>query len=101
MGNCEMYKIPNKYKFVGDHPKLTTGASYSLPEVGRIIDINPKTMHSRMRGKTEITNAQLGPVQTKFRNGDQPDHWQIGGHVADRLENQVMKLSQQWLGKAL
>ena len=85
-------KAPKHYLFVGHHEKLITGALYTVTQVALIIGVNSKTMHSRMRGKIEITNKEIRQTE-ETRLG--PKNTREG--LYDRLESKAMKKSDKWL----
>ena len=83
-------KPPIQYVFTGNHERLVTGATYTIPEMAIIVGINDKTMHSRMRGKCEFTNKEVRP-----KNSEGPNFKRLG--LYDRLETKDMKLSDKWM----
>lgn len=85
-------KNPKHYRFVGHHERLVTDALYTLTQVALIVGVNSKTMHSRMRGKTEITNREVRETQDAFGGNNKGQEG-----LYDRLENQSMKKSGKWL----
>ena len=85
-------KTPRHYPFVGHHEKLITGALYTVTQVALIIGVNSKTMHSRMRGKIEITNKEIRQTDDT-RLG--PKNIREG--LYNRLESKGMKKSDKWL----
>lgn len=83
-------KPPIQYVFSGKHDRLITGASYTIPEMAIIVGINDKTMHSRMRGKSEFTDKEVRP-----KNSDGPNFKRPA--IYDRLETKEMKFSDKWI----
>jgi hypothetical protein len=85
-------KKPIQYVFEGKHEKLVTGAKYTLAEIGLIIGVNDKTMHSRMKQKCAITDKEVRPTQVAFGGNNSGREG-----LYDRLETPDMKLSDKWL----
>jgi len=85
-------KTPTKYKFVGEHPDLITGNFYTISEISKVVNIKNGSMHSRMMGKTEITNKELRKVETKYREKKRSN-----GNLTSNLETISMKQSAKWL----
>ena len=83
-------KSPVQYVFSGDHERLVTGASYTIPEMAIIVGINDKTMHSRMKGKSEFTDKEVRP-----KNSDGPNFKRPA--IYNRLETKEMKISDKWM----
>tara|TARA_R110000787_G_scaffold241878_1_gene348039 strand:- start:1106 stop:1405 length:300 start_codon:yes stop_codon:yes gene_type:complete len=83
-------KPPIQYVFTGNHERLVTGATYTIPEMAIIVGINDKTMHSRMRGKCEFTNKEVRPKNSEGPNFKRPG-------LYERLETKDMKLSDKWM----
>lgn len=85
-------KNPKHYRFVGHHERLVTDALYTLSQVALIVGVNSKTMHSRMRGKTEISNREIRETQDPFGGNNKGREG-----LYDRLETVAMKESGKWL----
>ena len=85
-------KNPKHYRFGGHHERLVTDALYTLSQVALIVGLNSKTMHSRMRGKTEISNREIRETQDPFGGNNKGREG-----LYDRLETVAMKESGKWL----
>ena len=85
-------KQPRKYKFVGEHPELETGAFYTLREISNLTGVNNKTMHSRMVGKGEVASKQVRETMDPFGGRSKPRE-----AAYDRLNNEELKVSDKWL----
>ena len=75
------------YVFTGSHSGMVTGARYTLSEVSTITELNNATVHSRMAGMREITNAIVKPRT--------PDGRWVNSR--SQLATSGERLSAQWL----
>ena len=81
------------FKFIGEHPRLVTGANYTIPALCIITSVNKSTLHSRLRNKTEFTTRDvrpsgppiIGPLAKRKEE------------LENRLETATMKKSDKWL----
>ena len=89
--------MPQEFKFVGEHPRLVTGADYSIPALHIITKLNTSTLHSRLKNKTEFTTRDIRPSGPPI----------IGPlakrreELENRLETRHMRESDKWLRIAL
>ena len=90
-------KQPREFVFTGHHERLVTGATYTLGQVSIIIGVNNKTMHSRMRGKTELTNKEVQPTNDIYGLSNRAGR----SDLHNRLEDVSMKKSDAWLRRKL
>ena len=89
--------MPQEFKFVGEHPRLVTGAAYSIPALHIITKLNTSTLHSRLRNKKEFTTRDvrpsgppiIGPLAKRKEE------------LENRLETRHMRESDKWLRIAL
>ena len=80
-------RLQRMFIFAGDHPKLVTGARYTLREISDITGFNNKTIHSRMYGRDRITDRTL---RAREHNG----RWKKS---ETHLGNAYERLSAKWL----
>jgi len=89
--------MPQEFKFIGEHPRLVTGADYSIPALHIITKLNTSTLHSRLKNKTEFTTRDvrqsgppiIGPLAKRKEE------------LENRLETRHMRESDKWLRIAL
>lgn len=79
------------FVFAGNHPKLVTGARYTLREISDVTGVNNKTIHSRMYGRDKITDRT---IQAREYNG----RWKKS---ETHLDNANERLSAKWLAVPL
>ena len=48
--------------FSGEHPRLITGASYSVYAVSLITGISSATLYRRLKGRDEVTDWDITPA---------------------------------------
>jgi hypothetical protein len=85
--------MTQEFKFIGEHPRLVTGAVYTIPALHIITKINNSTLHSRLKNKTEFTTRDvrpsgppiIGPLAKRKQE------------LENRLETATMKKSDKWL----
>lgn len=85
--------------FTGEHPRLITGASYSVYAVSLITDISNATLYRRLQGKDEITAWDITPAHER-----NPERYGNKGRDSvgySRLETAPERLSAEWLRLAI
>ena len=81
--------------FTGEHPRLITGASYSLYAIAIITGISSATLYRRLKGKDEITDWDI--TSAHERN---PERYGNKGRDSvgySRLETAAEQKSNEWL----
>ena len=90
----------NELLFTGNHPRLITGASYSIYAVSLITNISNATLYRRLKGRDEVTEWDITPASER-----NPERY--GKTTArersqfNKLESEADRLSSSWLRVAL
>ena len=89
----------NELLFTGNHPRLITGASYSVYAVSLITNISNATLYRRLKGREEITDWDITPASERnpARYGKQARE----RSQFNKLESEADRLSSSWLRVAL
>ena len=85
--------------FTGNHPRLITGASYSIYAVSLITGISNATLYRRLKGREEVTDWDITPASER-----NPERYGNKGRDSvgySRLETATERLSAEWLRLAL
>ena len=85
--------------FTGEHPRLITGASYSLYAIAIITGISSATLYRRLKGKDEITDWDITPAHER-----NPERYGNKGRDSvgySRLETATEQKSNEWLRLAI
>jgi hypothetical protein len=85
--------------FSGEHPRLITGASYSIYAVSLITNISNATLYRRLKGKNEITDWDITPAHE--RNPERYGKKARERSQFNKLESEADRLSSAWLRVAL
>jgi hypothetical protein len=85
--------------FSGEHPRLITGASYSIYAVSLITNISNATLYRRLKGKNEITAWDITPAHE--RNPERYGKKARERSQFNKLESEADRLSSAWLRVAL
>ena len=85
---------PREYEFVGTHPGLINGEFYTIRQIAIIAGVHNKTMHSRMRGKTIITDKTMSGLKH-----DKGSSERVSGEKFSRFDSLCEKVSDQFLRK--
>jgi hypothetical protein len=85
--------------FSGEHPRLITGASYSIYSVSLITNISNATLYRRLKGKNEITDWDITPAHE--RNPERYGKKARERSQFNKLESEADRLSSAWLRVAL
>jgi len=85
--------------FTGEHPRLITGASYSMYAVSLITGIHNATLYRRLKGKDEITDWDITPASE--RNPERYGNKAREQSQFNRMETAADRLSAAWLRVAL
>jgi len=85
--------------FTGEHPRLITGAEYTLYAVSLITGMSNATLYRRLQGKDEITDWDITPASERnpARYGKQARE----RSQFNKLESEADRLSSSWLRVAL
>ena len=85
--------------FSGEHPRLITGASYSIYAVSLITGISNATLYRRLKGKNEVTDWDITPASE--RNPERYGNKARERSRFNKLESEADRLSSTWLRVAL
>ena len=85
--------------FSGNHPRLITGASYSIYAVSLITNISNATLYRRLKGRDEITDWDITPAHE--RNPERYGKKARELSQFNKLESEADRLSSAWLRVAL
>ena len=85
--------------FSGNHPRLITGASYSIYAVSLITNISNATLYRRLKGRDEITDWDITPASE--RNPERYGKKAREQSQFNKLESEADRLSSAWLRVAL
>jgi|TARA_R110000851_G_scaffold307984_1_gene466728 hypothetical protein len=88
-------------KFVGEHPKLVTGNSYTSRQYAEVADIPPRAMATRLHRVFEVNEAKLKPLNQNYDYvGNRVERGKRGeGRSAFDSANE--KFSGTWLNRGL
>ena len=89
----------NELLFTGNHPRLITGASYSVYAVSLITNISNATLYRRLKGREEITDWDITPASE--RNPERYGKQARERPQFNKLESEADRLSSSWLRVAL
>ena len=89
----------NELLFTGNHPRLITGASYSVYAVSLITNISNATLYRRLKGREEITDWDITPASE--RNPERYGKKARELSQFNKLESEADRLSSSWLRVAL
>ena len=89
----------NELLFTGNHPRLITGASYSIYAVSLITNISNATLYRRLKGREEITDWDITPASE--RNPERYGKKARERSQFNKLESEADRLSSSWLRVAL
>ena len=81
--------------FSGEHPRLITGANYSVYALALITGISNATLYRRLKGRDDITNWDITPASER-----NPERYGNKGRDSvgySRLETAPERLSAGWL----
>lgn len=85
----------NELIFTGNHPRLITGASYSVYAIAIITGISNATLYRRLKGRDEVTEWDITPAHER-----NPKRYGNKGRDSvgySRLETATERLSAEWL----
>ena len=85
--------------FTGEHPRLITGAEYTLYAVALLTGVSDSTLYRRLQGKDEITSWDITPASErnpKLHGKQEKENAQF-----NRLESKADRLSAAWLRVSL
>ena len=85
--------------FSGEHPRLITGATYSVYALALITGMSSATLYRRLQGRDDITNWDITPA-----NERNPERYGNKGRDSvgySRLETATERLSAEWLRLAI
>ena len=86
--------------FSGEHPRLITGASYSVYAIALITGISSATLYRRLKGRAEVTEWDITPAHE--RNPERYGKTNARERSRfNKLENAADRLSSSWLRVAL
>ena len=70
----EPRKEPKRLRFAGedDYNGLEVGNMYTVSEIAKAADLNSRTMHNRLRGRSECDERHLIPARGKYMILDSP-----------------------------
>jgi len=85
--------------FSGEHPRLITGASYSVYAVSLITGMSNATLYRRLQGKDEITDWDITPASE--RNPERYGKKARERSRFNKLESEADRLSAAWLRVSL
>ena len=85
--------------FSGEHPRLITGASYSVYAIAIITGISNATLYRRLKGREEITEWDITPAHE--RNPERYGNKARERSQFNKLESEADRLSSSWLRVAL
>ena len=89
----------NELIFTGNHPRLITGASYSVYAIAIITGISNATLYRRLKGREEITEWDITPAHE--RNPERYGKKARERSQFNKLESEADRLSSSWLRVAL
>ena len=89
----------NELLFTGNHPRLITGASYSIYAVSLITGMSNATLYRRLKGREEITDWDITPASE--RNPERYGKKARERSQFNKLESEADRLSAAWLRVAL
>lgn len=84
--------MPKTLQFIGTHPNLESGKSYTIKEYAHHTGLHLKFLYNRLSKETHVTNDHI----TRRPSGPKPK-----ASVVNRLENQIERISDAWLRKTL
>tara|TARA_B110000977_G_C11072543_1_gene490015 strand:+ start:744 stop:1043 length:300 start_codon:yes stop_codon:yes gene_type:complete len=83
--------------FVGTHPDLVTGHSYTSRQYAKVADISPRAMATRLHRVYEVTDAKLKPLNQNYNfQGGRVDRGKKTEHKT-AFTTSSEKLSGKWL----
>ena len=85
---------PRTYQFLGTHPRLINGEFYTIRQISIIAGVHNKTMHSRMRGKTIITDKTMNGLKHDKSKGEK-----IAAEHLSKFESLCERVSDKFLRK--
>ena len=85
--------------FSGEHPRLITGASYSVYAIALITGISNATLYRRLKGRDEVTDWDITPAHE--RNPERYGKQARERSQFNKLESEADGLSAAWLRVAL
>jgi len=85
--------------FSGEHPRLITGASYSVYAIALITGISNATLYRRLKGRDEVTDWDITPAHE--RNPERYGKQARERSQFNKLESEADRLSAAWLRVAL
>jgi len=85
----------NELLFTGKHPRLITGASYSIYAVSLITGMSNATLYRRLKGREEITDWDITPASE--RNPERYGKKARERSQFNKLESEADRLSAAWL----
>lgn len=85
--------------FTGEHPRLITGANYSIYALALITGISSATLYSRLQGRDEVTDWDITPAHE--RNPERYGNKRRNSVGYSRLETATERLSADWLRLAI
>ena len=85
--------------FSGEHPRLITGASYSIYAIALITGISNATLYRRLQGRDEVTDWDITPASE--RNPERYGKQARERSQFNKLESEADRLSAAWLRVAL
>ena len=84
--------MPKTLQFIGTHPSLETGKSYTIKEYAHHTGLHLKFLYNRLSKETHVTNDHI----TRRPCGPKPK-----ASIVNRLENHIDRISDAWLRKTL
>ena len=85
--------------FSGEHPRLITGARYSVYAIAIITGISNATLYRRLKGRDEVTEWDITPASE--RNPGRYGKQARERPRFNKLESEADRLSSSWLRVAL
>jgi len=85
--------------FSGEHPRLITGASYSVYAIALITGISNATLYRRLKGRDEVTDWDITPAHE--RNPERYGKQARERSQFNKPESEADRLSAAWLRVAL
>ena len=85
--------------FSGEHPRLITGATYSVYALALITGISSATLYRRLQGRDEVTAWDITPASERNPERYGNKGRDSGGY--SRLETATERLSAKWLRLAI
>jgi len=85
--------------FSGEHPRLITGATYSVYALALITGISSATLYRRLQSRDEVTDWDITPASER-----NPERYGNKGRDSvgySRLETATERLSAKWLRLAI